>query len=60
MKKNKLTATCCQTNQQTQGNNFPIPDFAGFGDIALTKQNGFDVINAAKPFIQILQRGSAD
>ena len=62
MKNITLTATaCCQTNQdlvqQLLGKQFP--DFAGFGDIAHTEQNGFDVINAAKPFIQILHTRSA-
>ena len=36
----------------------PIDFFAGFGDIALTKQNGFYVTNADKTFIQILHTGS--
>ena len=36
-----------------------FPDLAGFGDIAFTERNGFDVINTAKPFIQILHTGSA-
>ena len=35
-----------------------FPDFAGFSDIALTKQNEFDAINAAKLFIQIFHTGS--
>ena len=35
-----------------------LPDSAGFGDIALTEQNGFDVINTVKSFIQILLIGS--
>ena len=43
--------------QQLLGKQFP--DLARFGAIALTKQNGFDVINAVKPFIQILHTGSA-
>ena len=29
-----------------------FPDFTGFGDIALTERNGFDVINTTKPFIR--------
>ena len=32
-------------------------DFAGFGDIALTERNGFDVINTAKPFIKFCIQG---
>ena len=39
--------------------NKQFPDFAGFGDIALTERNGFDIINTAKPFTQILHTGSA-
>ena len=35
-----------------------LPDSAGFGDIALKEQNGFDVINTVKSFIQILLIGS--
>ena len=36
-----------------------FPDSAGFGDVALTEQYGFDVINTVKSFIQILLIGSA-
>lgn len=43
--------------QQLVGKQFP--DYTGFGDILLMKQNGFDLVNAAKPFIQVLHIGSS-
>ena len=43
--------------QQLVGKQFP--DYTGFGDIVLMKQNGFDLVNAAKPFIQVLYIGSS-
>ena len=43
--------------QQLVGKQFP--DYTGFGDIVLMKQNGFDLVNAAKPFIQVLHIGSS-
>lgn len=43
--------------QQLVGKQFP--DYAGFGDVVFMKQNGFDLVNAAKPFIQVLHIGSS-
>ena len=54
---NMLSDELIDLAQQLLGKQFP--DFAGSGDIALTEQSGFDLINAAKPFIQILLTGSA-
>ena len=54
---NMLSDESIDLAQQLLGKQFP--DFSGFGDVALTEQNGFDVINAVKPFIQILHTGSA-
>ena len=54
---NMLSDESIDLAQQLLGKQFP--DFAGFGDIAVTEKKGFDVINAAKPFTQILHTGSA-
>ena len=52
-----LSEESTDLTQQLLGNQFP--DFAGFGNITLTEQNGLDVINAAKSFIETLHTGAA-
>ena len=52
-----LSGESIDLKQQLQCKQFP--DFAGFGDISLTEQNGFEIINAAKSFIANLRTGSA-
>lgn len=54
---NILSEESTDLTQQLLGNQFPY--FAGFGNITLTEQNGLDVINAAKSFIETLHTGAA-
>ena len=52
-----LSGKSTDLKQQLECKQFP--DFVGFGDISLTEQNGFEIINAAKSFIENSRTGSA-